>query len=565
MRSFLFEDIWMLSHKERRARHVEFHPRKNLILGRNHTGKSSLIKTLFTTLGAHPTGKLHQWDENTVSRVGFSVDGKHFAVIHQAGTRALFDRNGQLAAVSSSHAEWSEIFAKATGFNLPLIDKKANTVPADPRCFFLPFYINQDGSWLSDWNTFHGIQQYKAPVGAILEYFSGIKPPEYYAAKVLRDVVDQKLDELRKEKVFLDRARERVEKSLPMSGPKVDPKNFEVDIALLTAEVTDLNKHQEILRDRAVKERELLASIHLQNNLAAEALRVYEGDSEYLRSVSREPLVCPVCNAEHSDSFMDLLAYADDARSLIDITARLRNDSKEVEARLAKTNAEIAALDQRYRKVSQLLSTRRGDLQFDQVIDSMGAERAFKAFNEERELLQKDIAKQLEEHERLTEEMGRSTDKARSKAIMKGFRESYAAALVDLNLPVADTGKARLTSRPDLSGSGGPRSVLAYYAALWSVCLGERGSYGVPLVVDSPNQQGQDDLNLPKVIQFLSEKLPQNAQLILGSEVDTDKPFDQKIELDVPYKILDENFFDEADSVLTPLMRSMYSALRDAG
>jgi hypothetical protein len=262
---------------------------------------------------------------------------------------------------------------------------------------------------------------------------------------------------------------------------------------------------------------------------------------------------------------MDLLTYADDARSLMDVTTRLRKDAKEVETRLSKTNAEIAALDQRYRKVSQLLSTRRGDLQFNQVVESMGAERAFKAFHEEREILEKDVAKQLEEHERLTEQMGKSTDKSRSKAIMKSFRESYAAALVDLNLPAADTAKARLTSRPDLSGSGGPRSVLAYYAALWSVCLGERGSFGVPLVVDSPNQQGQDNVNLPKVIQFLSEKLPQNAQLILGSEIDTDKPFDRKIELDAPYKMLDENCFDESDSVLTPLMKSMYLALRDAG
>lgn len=563
MRSFLFEDIWMLSHKERRARRVEFHPKKNLILGRNHTGKSSLIKTLFTTLGARPTGKLLQWDTNTVSKVGFSIDGRRFSVLHQAGTRALIDADGRVASVSGDHAEWSAIFARTTGFNLPLTDKTHNTVPADPRCFFLPFYINQDGSWLSDWSTFTGIQQYKAPVAAILEYFSGIKPPEYYEAKALRDAVQQKLDELKKEKVFLDRARERVEKTLPMSGPKIDPKNFEADISLLTAEITELNNRQETLRDKAVRERELLSSIHLQRNLAEEALRVYEGDSAFLRSESREPLVCPVCNAEHADSFMDLLAYADDARSLMDITARLRNDAREIETRLARTNTEIAGLDQRYRKVSETLATRRGDLQFSQVVDSMGAERAFKAFNEEREALGKDVSERTAEHERLTDEMTRFTDKQRSKEIKQAFRESYAAALSDLNLPAAETSKASLASRPDLSGSGGPRSVLAYYAALWSVCLGAKGSFGVPLVVDSPNQQGQDDINLPKVIQFLSEKLPGNAQLILGSEIDTDKSFDRKIEFDAPYRLLDETFFDEADAILAPLLRSMYSTLQE--
>ena len=187
MRSFLFEDIWMLSRRDRRARRVEFHPGKNLVLGRNHTGKSSLIKTLFTTLGARPEGELRQWDENTISKVGFSVDGHRFSVLHQTGTRALFDPEGRILVSTGDHGEWTAAFADATGFNLPLTDKQSRTVPADPKCFFLPFYINQDGSWQADWNTFAGLTQFKAPVGSILEYFTGIKPPEYYEAKSKRD------------------------------------------------------------------------------------------------------------------------------------------------------------------------------------------------------------------------------------------------------------------------------------------------------------------------------------------------------------------------------------------
>jgi len=242
MRSFLFEDIWMLSRRDRRARRVEFHSGKNLILGRNHTGKSSLIKTLFTTLGARPEGELRQWDENTISKVGFSVDGHRFSVLHQTGTRALFDPEGRILASTGDHGEWSAAFADATGFNLPLTDKQSRTIPADPKCFFLPFYVNQDGSWQTDWNTFTGLAQFKAPVGSILEYFSGIKPPEYYEAKAKRDIEQQVLDNLRKERGFLEKARERVGKSFSMSGPKVEPENFKIDIEQLTSEVNSINK-----------------------------------------------------------------------------------------------------------------------------------------------------------------------------------------------------------------------------------------------------------------------------------------------------------------------------------
>lgn len=560
MRSFLFEDIWMLSRRDRRAKRVEFHVGRNLILGRNHTGKSSLIKTLFTTLGARPEGELRQWDENTISKVGFSLDGRRFSVLHQTGTRALFDRDGRILISTGDHSEWSSAFSDVTGFNLPLTDKQSRTVPADPKCFFLPFYINQDGSWQADWNTFSGLAQFKAPIGSILEYFSGIKPPEYYEAKAKRDAEQQLLDNLRKERSFLEKARERVGKSFSMSGPKVDPENFRIDIEQLTAEVNEINKRQEILRDQAVKERELLASIHLQTNLAKEALSIYEGDSQFLRSEPREALVCPVCNAEHSESFLDLLTYAEDARSLRDISARLHKDAREIENKLSRTNAEIATLELNYRKVTSLLSTRRGDMQFSQVVESMGAEKAFRAFEDERAVLEAEMSGHLLEQERMTEAMNKLTDRNRSMEILKIFREAYSSALVELSLPMTDTGKAKLTSRPKLSGSGGPRSVLAYYAALWAACYSEKGSFSVPLVIDSPNQQGQDYINLPKVISFLSDKLPQEAQLILGSEIDTDQPFDQKIELTEQYKLLSESDFNEAEATIGPLVAAMYGA-----
>lgn len=558
MKSFLFEDIWMLSRRDRRARRVEFHAGKNLILGRNHTGKSSLIKTLFTTLGARPEGELRQWDENTISKVGFNVDGRRFSVLHQAGTRALFDPEGRILTSTGDYGEWNAAFSDATGFNLPLTDKQSRTVPADPKCFFLPFYINQDGSWQSDWNTFTGLAQFKTPVGSILEYFSGIKPPKYYEAKARRDAEQRDLDNLRKELSFLEKARERVSKSFSMSGPKIDPENFKIDIEQLTTEVNEINKRQEILRDQAVEERELLASIHLQTNLANEALSIYEGDSQFLRSEPRDALVCPVCNAVHSESFLDLLTYAEDARSLRDITVRLRKDAREIEYKLSKTNAEIAALEQNYRKVAAILSSRRGDMQFSQVVESMGAEKAFRAFEDERVILEAEMAGHLLEHERMAEAMNKLTDRNRSKEILKIFREAYSAALVELSLPMTDTGKAKLTSRPNLSGSGGPRSILAYYAALWAACYGEKGSFRIPLVVDSPNQQGQDHINLPKVISFLSEKLPRGAQLILGSEIDTDLPFDRKIELTEQYNVLSESDFNEAEAALGPLVSAMY-------
>jgi hypothetical protein len=563
MKSFLFENIWMLSRRDRRARSEEFHPRKNLIVGGNHVGKSSLIKTLFVTLGAKPSGDLDQWDEGTISVVAFRFDGRRYLAVHQYNSRALFGPDDELIAVASTHRAWTEVFAKVVGFNLVLTDKRDKTAPADPRCFFLPFYINQDGSWQATWDTFSGMQQFRAPVGAILDYFAGIKPPEYYEVSARRTHAQRSLDELRREKVLLERTRDRLGKAVGESGPKLQPTNFLLEVSQLTTHVTELNERQEQLRDIAVREQEALAEIRLQIQLAVHVLATYEGDFMYLREQSHQTLTCPTCDAEHKKPFGDILTYAEDARVLRELVARLRVEGAAIFERWQKTKASLSDLDIGYRRVSAVLDTRRGDLRFGDVVKSIAAENALSAFESEFADLKKRTDEYLSEIDKLGVRLRQLSDAARSKEILEVFRRSYSAALESLNLPPVDTTRLKLTSRPDLSGSGGPRSVLAYYAALWRACVGVHGSFLVPLVVDAPNQQGQDGVNLPKVLAFVSAELPAGPQIIVGSELDTGHPFDKRIVLDQEYRLLGESEYDSVGGFVEPLVKAMYDSLRE--
>jgi len=552
----------MMSHRDRAAFQVRFHPGKNLIWGKNHTGKSSLIKTMFLTMGAKARGKLAKWDEGVVSLVDFQIGEQKFRALHQGGTRALFDEKNNLIIATGDHAIWSEHFASVIGFNLNLAGENGSCFNADPKSFFMPFYINQDGSWQAEWNTFIGVKHFNSPIGPILDYFSGLKPPEYYDAKARRDADQQKLDDLRKESIFLKKAQDRFGERVPFVGAKLDPKNFELEIRKLTSEISDLNSRQEILREKAVRERELLTSINQQISMANEALRSYDKDSKYLRSDSREALICPVCHAEHLDPFLDYFTFAEDARCLKEVVIRLEKDAESIVSRMNTAEAEMRGLTKKYTEISDLLETRKGDLQLRQVVESMGAEHALKAFEGERRSIENEIADLLIRINRFADRMNELTDRDRAKAIIDHFRMAYASALSDLRLPNIEFKQQVLSRRPDLSGSGGPRSVLAYYSAIWSVSYGHYGAFNVPLVVDSPNQQGQDSINLPKVIEFVSTKLPKNAQLILSSETDVVWPFDRKIMLDRPYQMLETESYDEVESMLTPLVDGMYEYLR---
>lgn len=111
MKSFIFKNIWLYSRADRGAKSIEFHPSKNLIVGINHTGKSSLIKHLFLTMGSTPTGKLDKWDDNAISVVKFSINQTDFLAVYQRGYRALFKEDSLLFASNKSH-DWNDALSK---------------------------------------------------------------------------------------------------------------------------------------------------------------------------------------------------------------------------------------------------------------------------------------------------------------------------------------------------------------------------------------------------------------------------------------------------------------------
>lgn len=67
-------------------------------------------------------------------------------------------------------------------------------------------------------------------------------------------------------------------------------------------------------------------------------------------------------------------------------------------------------------------------------------------------------------------------------------------------------------------GSAGPRGLAAYYYAFCQTAREFPNSAFCPLVLDEPNQKGQDKVHLPMVIRFLFDKAPEDSQVIVAAE-----------------------------------------------
>ncbi|QIE22877.1 hypothetical protein [Caballeronia sp. SBC2] len=562
MKSFQFESISLLSHRDKKARKVQFHPRRNLILGENHTGKSSLVKNLFIALGATPKGKLEQWDPLTISAVDFKVDGAAFRVVHQNGSRALFDADGNLLSTTSTHAIWADVFADLVGFNLVVTSKKdGKATRADPACFFLPFYIDQDGSWRDKWETFPATLRFLKPVPNVIEYFGGIKPPEYYALKGEHNALSKKADAEVNEMRVLERARGRLIQTLPSGGVNLTEDGFAEEVKRLTTEASKLNTQQEKLRVKYVRESEVVLSMQQQVELASASLRAYAGDQKYLaRRDEAHQLICPTCGAEHEQSFLHVLGYAEDARILEELTLTLQKELKSAALEKATTSSDLTSLRENYARINDILESKRGDLKFREIVESQGAQVANRAFEVEREQLGNELALLNAELQKVDIRLAELTNKKRTKQIVDEFRQAYAAARKALNVP-EPTGRINLMSRPNRSGSGGPRLLLAYYAAIWKICLRESLNAAIPVVIDSPNQQDQDDVNLHVVLEFIAESLPDSMQLIVCVTKNSEAELDQTIVFEEKYSLLKSEMYDAVESDIGPLFREMNAVL----
>ena len=114
-----------------------------------------------------------------------------------------------------------------------------------------------------------------------------------------------------------------------------------------------------------------------------------------------------------------------------------------------------------------------------------------------------------------TAEMNRALNRKRSRSIKTFFSNQLVRAASRLDVGLIDGGS--ITSPPRARGSEGPRGLAAYYYALLHTIREFGSATFCPIVVDAPNQQGQDRQHLPAIINPVNDR-PTDSQLILGVE-----------------------------------------------
>ncbi|PVE24014.1 hypothetical protein DC522_12995 [Microvirga sp. KLBC 81] len=490
---------------------------KLLIQGANGFGKSAIMKSLYEAFGTTPIKVDRRWKTADVSTcLEFEYGGSTWFAVKALGVYSLFDQDGNRRFWGQRLVkDWGPKLAEFFDFKLELADKEGETVTPPPAYLVAPFYVDQDGGWKDPWKSF---DDFYLPGSArtLADYHSGIRPDEFYLAKA----------ELAKERTTLDALEAGVEtlrdavsqiQQIEGTSPTYDLAEFESEIESLVAESSRLLQAQ--TRHRQVVS-ELHEEAHLlrgEAHLLLETLKEMRGEFE-LASALPQQVECPTCGYEYQNSLADRFALIADegvlSKALTDAQARLARVTEREKAERRKLEEVSRSLE----LIQKTLDVRKESLSLGDVIVAAGKTEAARILR--RSLDEKIVAADGSRNraESFRAAMSAFADARRTGEILKFFRARLSAYSSELDVQLEDPDRQSIASVKAARGSEGPRSLLAYYYAFLHTKAEFTKNVRFPIVIDAPNQQGQDKVHLPQMINFIFDHVPDDAQTIVATE-----------------------------------------------
>lgn len=524
MKRLAIKKLIVISQSESRSLEIPFENGLNIILGGNKTGKSSIIKSIFTTLGCECKRIETDWKKLISAYLLFFKYGeKHFCVVRQGKKFQIFENNeDSYSCIIETEAfhEYSNCLMDILEIKMPCISKDGNQFNVTPPLLFRFQYIDQDEGWSRIADSFSNVAYIKDWKPNTNKYVCGYLDDTYYELQAQKAEHILEKDDKKKELNYNHSFVSRITSTLTQIENIESVEEVTTDIESLLAKAEELRKMQfSYNAEMTVLENDIYVNQH-KLHVVEHNLIETKKDIEFAMTQEDE-LVCPICGTIYSNGLEEQLNITSDYAHCEKLITELRNSisiaTEELEELKEKYNGvslEIQSIEQKVRNSQQLLS-------YSSFYKKKGQYEIYESCKRQLEVLQGEIDSYVSKIAIIDEKINEKKSKERSKDIREDI-EGYCRTLADaINLPKTFIKLRDFVQIIDRTGSETPRLVYMYQSALYLYNLYRTNSPFNFYVVDTPNQQGQDAENLGSIFKSLELFLSDEGQVIVGTERET--------------------------------------------
>lgn len=513
MSSMFFKNILIADIQKHTACFVPFEKGLNVITStENHVGKSSVIKSLYDTLGA----EVHFdtcWDKDSkITAVTIDVDDTEYRIVRFIRKFAVLKGDELLLLGESVTKQLAPKLAEIFNFSVFLAEKSGNkrVVQAPPAFTFMPYYIDQDKGWNELYDSFERMDQFSKSERAKSLYFHlGLYTENRVELQAKKDRLREEVKKLQEEEhralVTIRALTEEINSIIPADNED----ELERQLTTPKKEIEDLV--QKIGRTRN-KIQELQTALQ-QHESQLDIIRQFQTVELSEDSEKQARHVCPQCGYEFDDELYDLVrsnynqSNAEYLRAQVEfivnsIRIELKNQEKRYVSLMARLKEQEKVYDEsqdaydaylRYRGLKDTIRKYSHEL-VDNRIKQSGREDKIK-----------EIDKELKE----------VPDK---KDIEQSYVDHVKQNLIALNAWTQEyDGEIKLLKALNAQGSLLPKIILSQYNGLFQT-MNNLSSPVIkfPFVVDSPREK-ESSINSSKDILNMIAKIDSLPQVILAT------------------------------------------------
>lgn len=525
MKKLIFKEVLILSKVEKAARREIFSPSTNLLIGENDVGKSTLIKSLYHTLGADTPGlQNREWkNARPIYCVRFSLGGIDYSIVRDEKYFGVFDAKNALIGKYVGIGGENGI----ARFLNPLLDFRVELERAEggqlglagPAFYFLPYYVDQDDGWAKSWNSFNGLQQFSAYRKHMLDYHLGVRPQSYYDAKRSSLELTEARTKLETERAAITEIRASYRKKKVTRQVEIDPALFRHEAEQLVDEYNKVYLRQQEAVQNLKNIRNERHGLENEIVVLQRAIKELDADYAYAENPQTPELIaCPTCGTEIANSMVERFGILDDIDYCHELIDQRRKKVAEISGQQKAAEDQYRAITAELAPIDELLKRKRERVTFSEFVSAEGVKEVMRSISEDINSL---IAREDEITQKLTslEELLK-VDTKRRKEINEFYQARMKEFLSLLRVNVLSTEDYKSIERQiktNALGSDLPRSLLAQVFALLHTMDKFNKTTVCPMVLDSPLQQEQDPENIAAIFRFIFSKIVADQQLILGT------------------------------------------------